>query len=89
LLYQLSYAPTFVSIWQKRRELAGFPYTPDSCSKVLVSVGRSSQPFDSGQFVSGRQMCVSHRHLDRLLTHQFSYRAKIHTGHRQAAPLEY
>ncbi len=24
-------------------------------------------------------------HLDRLMTHQFSYRAKIHTGHHQAA----
>jgi hypothetical protein len=30
-------------------------------------------------------MCVSHRHLDRLMPHQFRYRAKIHTGHHQAA----
>jgi len=30
-------------------------------------------------------MCVSHRHLDRLVTHRFCYRAKIHTGHHQAA----
>jgi len=30
-------------------------------------------------------MCVSHRHLYRLMPHQFRYRAKLHTGHHQAA----
>jgi hypothetical protein len=29
-------------------------------------------------------MCVSRRHLDRLMTHQFSYCAQIHTRHHQA-----
>ena len=31
------------------------------------------------------EMCVSHRHLDRLITHQFSHCAKVDAGHHQAA----
>jgi hypothetical protein len=30
-------------------------------------------------------MCVSHRHLNRLVTHQFGYRAKVNAGHHQTA----
>ena len=42
------------------------------------------QLFDSSQLVSGCEMCVSHRHLVRLMTHQFGHCAKVDAGHHQA-----
>ena len=89
LLYQLSYGHG-ITILTESQELTGIPHNPRfllrKCWCFSWPIRRHpAQVFDSSQLVSGCDMCVSHRHLDRLMPQQFGQHANVDTGHHQAA----
>jgi hypothetical protein len=44
---------------------------------------RSGKPFNGSQIVSRSQICIPHRHLDSLVSHQFGDSADVHPRHRK------
>ena len=79
----------------QKQLLHGYNMVSDPISRVGGCFGgccfrrirrrKQGKPLDRRQVVLGSQVCVAHRHLDCLVSHQLSHSANVHACHNQSA----